>query len=734
MALDPGHVEARANLAAAYRGAGRLDAALAEYHRVLAAGAADFPELWFNYANALRDAGRQGDAEIAYLRSIELKPDLAAAHLNLADMAHAAGREETAIEHWQAGLALRPDRAVTWRRLVAALVAAGRQDEATRALESGAAHLPSDAWLLRCLADQRQVEGEAETAEALYRRAIAADPRCIEAHNGLGITLAGRGELAAGQAALETALSIDPDHAGALSNLATLYTRRNQLDQAIPRYRRALALDPGIEEAATGLVKSLARVGHCEEAVTVAQAAVARHPNSAECWQALGYALTHQARIAESLDAFAEARRVDPEHVLARLNAAFTSLYSDAFSAEEITALHREMLGPIEQRKAAEDLGGAHPGVARSRPDADRPLRVGYIGQDFRGHPVGYFIESALVHHDRAAIEVFCYADVAAPDAVTERMKTLGHRWRDVYGWKVERLEECIRADGIDVLVDLAGHTAGHTALLLPRRPAPIQALYLGYPCTSGARAVDYVISDPIVSPPELAHLYTERVAALDTCFLCFRPYADAPEVAPTPALASGQVTFGCYNNLPKISPGAIALWSRVLAGVPGSRMILKGPGLDDPPTRERFWRRFEAEGIARDRVTLVGITAPLARFLAEYGRIDIALDSLPYGGGTTTCEALWMGVPVVTLAGRHFFGRMGASILTHAGLPELVSASADEFARIAAGLAADIDGLAVLRAGLRERLRASAVCDGPRYARAMEAAYRGMVQANGDQ
>ena len=720
LAVNQGHSGARINLAAALRGAGRLDEALAQYRVALEADEG-IPELWFNAGNMMRELAMPAEAEAAYRRAIALRHDMPGAHFHLADILHASERRDEALAEWRTVLELKPDHALAWRRVVHALEASGRKEEAEKALAEAVARVPSEAWLLRRLADYRFADGDLDEAEGLYRRAIGVDPAAIEAHNGLGVILASRGDLDGSLACFEWAEAIDAEHAPTQANLATLNTRRNRMDLAIPQYRRALAIDQDMEEAVTGLVKSLARVGACGEAVTVAAAAAARRPDSAEIGQALGFALTHQGRIGEALDTFAAARRSDPEHVLAHLNAAFTSLYSDAMTAEEVTELHRDLIGAVERRQPQ--------GIAPVPADRDpaRRLKIGYLGPDFRGHPVGYFIESALVHHDRDAFELFCYADVVRPDAVTERMQQLGHTWRDVYGWDVERLEAQIRADGIDVLVELGGHSAGQCVGLLPRRPAPIQALYLGYPCTSGVAAVDYVISDAIVSPPELARLYTEKVMALDGCFLCFRPYPDAPPVAPLPALVNGCVTFGCYNNLPKLSPSAIALWARVLHAVPDSWLALKAPGLGDPPTRQLFWRQLEAHGIARDRVWLDGITSPLSAFLAEYGRIDIALDSLPYGGGTTTCEALWMGVPVVSLAGRHFYSRMGASILTQAGLPNLVADSPDDFVRIAADLAADVDGLARLRAGLREQVRASAVCDGPRYARALEAAYRAM-------
>jgi protein O-GlcNAc transferase len=691
------------------------------------------PELWFNHGNTLREAGRSDEAIAAYRNALAGEPDFAGAHFRLAELLHAGGATAEALPHWGATLARHSGHAGARRRLVAAADTAGDNAEATRLLEEALQQAPADTALLAELAERQRLAGDLPAAVALQRRLVAAAPRDASARDRLGVLLATAGDLAAALAELELALVLvtppgggEPgpaaeDRSRILSNLATVHGRRNRLDLAIPLFRQALALEPNSEETAAGLVKSLARGGACDEAVAVAAAATERQPDNADLHQAHGYALTLHGRIGEALAAFATARRADPAHVLAHLNACFTSLYSDEFSAEEVTARHRELAGAVAARQPP-----GPPATPRD-PDPERRLRVGYLGPDFKGHPVGYFLESALAHHDPEVVEVVCYADVANPDPVTDRLRNRAARWHDVYGWDVERLAAQIRGDGIDVLVELGGHTAAHAATLLPRRPAPVQVLYLGYPCTSGVPAVDYVISDALVSPPEADPLYSETVARLDGCFLCFRPYPEAPAVAPPPAEARGFVTFGCYNNLPKLSPRATALWARVLQRVAGSRLVLKAPGLDDPPTRERLLARFDALGIARERVALLGITSPLAAFLAEYGRIDIALDSLPYTGGTTTCEALWMGVPVVTLAGRHFHERMGASILTAVGLPDLVAASEGEYVAIAAGLAKNVPALGRMRAGMRERLLASRLCDGPGFARALEAAYRRM-------
>jgi protein O-GlcNAc transferase len=326
---------------------------------------------------------------------------------------------------------------------------------------------------------------------------------------------------------------------------------------------------------------------------------------------------------------------------------------------------------------------------------------------------------------DRAdQVIAVCYADVAVPDETTARLRSLVSTWRNCHGWPEDRLAEQIRADGVDILADLVEHTAGNRAALLARKPAPIQMLYLGYPCTSGLSAIDYLIADRRVAPTNLAHLYTEEVLALESCFLCYRPQPNVPEVAPLPALTNGHVTFGSYNNSPKLSATTMKLWAEVLRAVPRSRLAIKALAFRDAGTRALFAERFEAQGIARERIDLLPPTTPLPNFMAEHKRTDVALDPVLYNGGTTTCDALWMGVPVVTLPSEHFFSRMGLSVLQAVGLPELIAETPADYVRIAAELAGDIDRLADMRATMRARLTASSLCDGSGFTQRLEGQY----------
>lgn len=774
------------NFANALQAAGRQDEAAQAYRRAIALDPNLF-SAHFNLANTLRVLDRLADAEVHYRRAITLQPDAATAHMNLGNVLHRQDRldeaiaahrravelapedpdaafnlgnsladaEEfsAAIDSYRHALRLRPDHADTWVNLgnasrkaelpaearaayehalvveppsVLAVLALGRLlavehelVEAEAVLRRALGEHPTEPRLLRLLATVFYEDGQLEEAAKLYREALAVEPDHADTLNSLGVVLHGLGDVGGAQAAWERVVRLDPDHAGAQANLGTLYHLVKRHAEAIEHLRTAVRLDPDAQLAHVSLAFTLLEVGQLAEALAIIEGVVARDPEYFDGYMVLGFALVQQARMAEAMHAFETAQRLKPEHKVAISNALFASLYSDAYTAEEVTALHRE----LGERIAG--FAGAPFVLRRRDADPDRPLRVGYLSPDLRSHPVGFFIAPILVHHRPDAVEVVCYSDAVVHDEITVRLRALPHDWRECYGWSDDRLGEQIQADGIDILVDLAGHTAGNRSLLLARKPAPIQALYLGYPCTSGLAAVNYLIADRLVCPPERARLYVEQVVALDGCFLCFQPQPGTPDVAPAPALASGHITFGSYNTLSKIAPATVALWARVLAAVPGARLALKALSFADAATRELYWGHFERQGIPRQRVDLLPPTFGLPKFLADYGRLDIALDPVPYGGGTTSCDALWMGVPLVTLAGRHFFGRMGVSLLHNVGLPELVAETPDDYVRVAAELAGDIDRLAALRAGLRQRMRASAVCDAAGFTRGLEAAYR---------
>ena len=358
--------------------------------------------------------------------------------------------------------------------------------------------------------------------------------------------------------------------------------------------------------------------------------------------------------------------------------------------------------------------------------DPERRLRIGYVSPDLRRHPVSAIFAPVLEAHDRNRVEPICYYNFAGEDAVTLHLTSLAANWRPVAGLSDDALCEQIRADRIDILVDLAGHTAHNRLLAFARKPAPIQVSWLGYFNTTGLATMDYFVSDPWSSPAGQEHYYVEHLLRLPHTRFCYLPPEYMPGVGPLPAESNGCITFGCLNNLSKLNETVLTLWGKILSVVPKSRLLLQAAALDDAPNRARFGELCVQHGIAPDRLELRGFV-PIERAPASYAEIDIALDPFPFCGGMTSMEALWLGVPIITLAGETIASRQSASMLMNLGLPELVAENAEQYVDIAAQLARDLPRLAALRSSLRARFAGSPLMDYPGFARALEAAYRDM-------
>lgn len=680
----PAHAGVLANLATALKQSGRREEALECFRRAIEKERAP-PEVWFNFGNLLVEVKQAAEAEAAYRKALELDPNLYRAATNLANLLSALKRTDEAIGMHRRAIAAAPD------------------------------NLPS----LRAVARLLYERDELEEAERFYRDAHARAPNHIDTLNALGVVLKDRGRAEEAIECWRKALQVEPRHAVAYNNLGVMLRLMRCPRQAAEYLRKAVQLDPRDAMSAANLAHALIDLGQLGEAEAMARGIIEREPQNAEGYLMRGFARVYQGRVEEAIEDFLESHRCAPRSVLVISNRLFASLYSDRRDAAAILALHRELARKIAPAAPVRTAW-------KNARDPGRRLRVGYLSPDMRAHPVSVFFEPVLAHHDARQFDVYCYSTTRAPDAVTGRLRAMAAVWRDCQGMSDARLAGQIEADAIDVLVDLAGHTAQNRAPVLRSKPAPIQALYIGYPGTSGLPEVDYLIADARVCPPELEHYYTERVLRLEGSFWCFRPPDCAPEPAGLAANQNGYVTFGSYNALQKMAAGTAALWARVLQTVPRSRLVLKSLAFADAATRRAIQRRFIDAGIAETRVDVVPPSDSSA-FLAEYHRLDIALDPFPYNGGTTSCEALWMGVPVVTLAGERFCSRMGMSLLENIGLPELVAHSADDYVRIAAGLAADLTRLRALRETLRSRLSTSPVCDGARTARELERAYRNM-------
>jgi len=505
------------------------------------------------------------------------------------------------------------------------------------------------------------------------------------------------------------------------NKLAVALQANGETDEAINGYRRAIEIAPEFVEAVFGLGNAFCDQYRYAEAIAAFENAIRIRPSMAFAHNNLGHVLQRQGRLAEALASFKAAVTIQPDFLEAWQNYLFSLNYVAGYSPQEIYDEHLKFGAWLEGACQKQ-------GIAEGSARASKRLKIGYVSPDFRAHAVAYFIEPVLVHHDHEQFEVYCYYNHSVADGVTLRLKSMADHWRDISGTSDDDVAKRVREDGIDILVDLAGHTAGGRLRTFARKPAPVQATWLGYTCTTGLAAMDYRISDVYADPVGMSEpYYSETLYRLPDTFVCYRPQLDAPKVGGLPASTNGYITFGSFNNLAKLTPEVRALWSRVLLAVPRSRLMLKTKGLNDVQMRRQLVADFALHGLAEDRLILVAWDDSYSEHLNRYNQVDIGLDPCPCNGGTTSFDAMWMGVPVLTLAGDRFISRMGVSMLTNLGLTELIAATSEEYVAIAASLAADLDRVAALRAGLRERMANSPLTDEKQFALNLEQAYKKM-------
>jgi len=602
------------------------------------------------------------------------------------------------------------------------------------------------------LAMSHHQAGRLAEAESAYRQIIAQQPNYAEAHSNLGNVLRDRGEFAAAIESCRRAASLKPDLFAAHNNLGNALVEAGRLDDAIAAFRRAIEIAPNVAsihynlgnalketgdwagaigsfrdaivmqpelaEAHNNLGTVLKDMGQLEEAVDAYSRAVKLRPNFAEAYNNLGSALKAMGQLDEAIAAFEQAMRLRPGFAEAHSNLIYTLHFHPGSDAQTLLGAGRSF-----NERHAKPLKKTWQPHGNNR-DADRPLRIGYVSPDFCEHPVGRFLLPLLAAHDTDQFSIFAYSDTRRADETTGLLRRHPSHWRDTSRRSHAQVAQLIRDDRIDVLVDLAMHAAGNRMLVFARKPAPVQVTYLAYCSTTGLDAMDYRLTDPYLDPSgEGDAMYSEQSIRLPETYWCYPRNDQAGEIAPPPSISAGAVTFGCFNNFSKVSSESLSLWIELLQSVATSRLLLHA---HEGRHRERICDSLKRAGVDPARLRFVGRTS-LSEYFKLHAQVDIALDPFPYTGGTTTCDALWMGVPVVTLRGRTGVGRSGVSILSNVGLKELIAESPEQYVQIAMKLAEDTPRLNDLRRTLRNRMSASPLMDAPRFSRNVEAAYRGM-------
>jgi predicted O-linked N-acetylglucosamine transferase (SPINDLY family) len=682
LALDPEDRDAHNELGDIRLDQGRADDALASFRQAAALDPAS-RAAQSGLGRALYALG-QLDAAVTHFRKLtDRDPADADAHADLALALRANGRVAEAIACCERALSLHPNHAAALNNLGIALQAQGRFDESLDFLENALKQNPQRADIHNNLGVSLSILGRPQQASPCFRRAIDLDPRFIEAYLNLGNSLRAEGRPRDAIKYLTKALAVEPGNLALLNGLGLVFQAQEQLKRARECFEKALALkeDSPLTHNNLGMV-----------------AMASGEPEQAR---------THFARAVE----------IDPGHLEAHSNLLLCENYVSGITAREIYAHHLRFGERFEA--PLRPLWRPHDNA----PQLERKLRLGYVSGDFCQHAATHSIEALLENHDRNAFEVFCYSNGARHDAVTDRLIADADHWRSVLGQSDDRVADIIRNDRIDILVDLSGHTAGNRLMVFARKPAPVQVSWIGYVTTTGLRAIDFRISDEYADPSGRTEAFhTERLWRLPSVTV-FRPTPDSPPVNPLPALTNKRFTFACLNNLAKVTAEAIALWARILLASPNARLLLGNA--NDADVRARLLGKFSECGVDPSRLDIQP-RLPLSDFLMLHHQIDLALDPFPFNGGATSCHALWMGVPFITLAGDRYMARMGVSLLSSVGLPNFIAPGPDEYALLAAELASNPAPLVTLRGQLRERMtRSLGAAD--RFARNMERAYRDM-------
>lgn len=519
---------------------------------------------------------------------------------------------------------------------------------------------------------------------------------------------------------LNEIIKFKPDFSDAYFQLGNVFAAQNKAEEAFKNFKKAIDLEPTFFEAYNNLGTLFYDLKRTEEAVSYYEKAIELRPQAHFTLRSCAGCLALIGQQQKAVMYYKKALEIAPQDPEIYNDLLLTQIYTDFISPEELTATAKKF-GENVANPLIQDLP-----FSGDR-DPDRKLRIGYVSPDFRDHPVRYFFKPLLNHHDRSQFEIFAYSNTPQEDSVTQEIKEKVDHWRDIKSMDDEKAARLIRNDAIDILIDLAGHTGKNRLLVFARKPAPVQATWLGFPATTGMKAMDYRIVDFHTEPPGLTeHLSVERLWRLPTIFCCYEPHKNsAAPIDHPPFEDNGFVTFGCFNNFEKVSNAALSAWAEILKKVPGSRLLLEITGIEKPGFLETVTDRMQHAGLPLERVTME--PRRKSNQFSLYNKIDIALDPFPCVGGTTSMDTLWMGVPFVTLAGKSFVQRMGVTILANAGLPDLIANTIDDYVKKATELAGDRPRLKIMRDRLRDKTAASPVMDQARFVRAMEEAYRAM-------
>jgi protein O-GlcNAc transferase len=678
----------------------------------------DYAEAHNNLGHALREAGDAHAAMLSCATAIELRPGYAEAYNNLGNALNALGDQDNAVLAYQKAVTFRPDYAEAFSNLARVQASRGHGAESVAAFRQALALDPARTADLDSLATLLYASGDIAGATGCLQRATQLDSTNVERHRRLTRWLRAAERWDEAAQCLTRAAQIAPDDASIYAELGDTYQQAGKLDAAILCYQSAVGLAPRDADVHHRLAVVLLKRHRADEALVHAREAVALAPHFAVPHFNLGDTLSMLGDADGAIDSYRRGLAIDGDMELAH-NRLLFDLATNAATPPSVTLAAAREFGA---RMAARARVCEHP---PPRNDG-RKLRIGFVSGDLVLHPVGIFFESVMEHFADGSFELIAYSTRKSEDDITRRLKTRFDAWRSLVNVADAQAVQMIRDDGIDILVDLSGHTVHNRLPMFAWKPAPVQVSWLGYFGTTGLNEIDYVLGDPRVLPVDEESHYVEKVWRLPDSYLCFTPPSDDVPIGPLPMTLNGYVTFGYFGKLVKIKPNVIAEWSRLLHAMPGAKLMMKSHELEAAHARRSTLEKFAAQGIDASRVILEG-GSPRREYLASYNRVDIMLSPFPYPGGTTTAEALWMGVPVVALKGDRFVTHICESVLSAAGLAGWIASDEDGYRALAQAWAAQPERLAALRAGLRAQTLASPLCDAQRFARNLKMAFEGM-------
>jgi len=714
--VNPANPQYHYNLGTAFKDLDKFDAAILCYGQALNLRP-DYPESLNNMGIALHHQGRFEEAISSYQKALEIQPSFAEVFYNAANTYLSLNRLKDAVVCCQQALKIKADFPEVYNRLGKIFFEQEELSAAIGCYQEVLRIKPDDSEAYFNLAEVFHKQGKLSDAIACYQKAINIDPGSALLFNNMGNTLQEQGRLSEAEASLRRALELQADYAEAYNNLGNTLQKQGRLTEAEASMRRALELKPDYAEMHGNLGNVLKDQGQLLEAEASMRRALELKPDYAIAHSNLGSVFIAQGRFVEAEDSSRRALELKPDYVQAHSNLLFVMNYQPDKTAEEIFADYRA----FDQRFGLPLRKTWRPHTNSC--ELNRRLKVGYVASTFHKHSARHVLEPLLAHHDQGVVEVYAYADLFHGDEVTERYKSYVDHWVPIKGLDDDELAERIRADGIDILVDLAGHTMGNRLLMFARKPAPVSLHWLDFGYTTGLTAIDYYLADGAVAPVGCEGLFSETLWRVETPGFAYRPADGMGPVSALPALERGYVTFGTLSRAIRLNDRTLRVWAEILRRVEDSILLIDSGYFKGDVAREEMVEKFARYGIGRERLE-IGFHSPPWDVMRG---MDIMFDCFPHNSGTTIIEGLYMGLPAVSLAERPSVGRIGCSALEGLGYPEWIAWTETEYVEIAVALAADLPKLAILRAGLRSEMEASPLMDEPGFARKVETAYREM-------